>query len=101
MVNPGRGCCICSLLEQGTVASDQDRGAAVQPALEGNFTPRSPATAFEQTGERKVSRVLAEPLAYTRRQTIEQRHGQGSPFDDRLAQRIEGTLQERGVTRLD
>src|SRR5438477_5572744 len=88
-------------LEQSPVADDRQRRGAVGSAFARNFAAGRPAAAFEDAGEREVVGGFAEALAHPLSEAVEQRDGQCPPFDDGLAQRVEGAPQESGVTRLE
>src|SRR6266567_1178809 len=88
-------------LEQSTVADDGERRAAVFPSLERDLPSGRPAAALEHLGERKRAGVHTQAFTYKDGEAIEQGDGQRPPLDDRLAQRIQRTMRDGGVARLD
>src|SRR5947207_12758079 len=90
-----------SYSEQRAVAGDGKRRAIVGPQFGCDFAAGGPAAAFQYSRERQFGGALAEPVAHRRGEPVEQRHGQGTPFDHGLAKRIERAGRQRRIARLD
>src|SRR6516164_7485779 len=96
-----RGCCMTSFLEQGAVADDRERRSARRPAFERDLSSSRPTAAFQHPCKGEILCAFAQPLAHTECELIKQCDRQRPPFDDGLAQRSKGMLQEGGIARLD
>src|SRR5438128_172398 len=88
-------------LEQSAVADDGERRTAISPAFQCDFPSSRPAAALEHPGKRKLAGAPAQAFAHKDGKTIEQGHRQRPPLDDGLAQRVEWTMREARVARLD
>src|SRR3569623_3661937 len=91
------GCAMLRLSENGAIAGDRERRAAVGAQPRGEFASGEPGAALEHSRQRKLRLAHAEPRPDRRRDAVEQRHGQRTPFDD---QRRTGMLLDPRMRRL-
>src|SRR3569833_459202 len=76
------GCAMLRLSENGAIAGDRERRAAIGALPRGELASGEPGAALEHTRQRELRLAHAEPRPDRHRDAVELRHGQRTPFDD-------------------